>query len=181
MTDTYNFFQFQTELCASSDSPHYSEAVNEWSLSKSELGETGECICGKSLNNLFYITNEVNNNELIVGSACVKKFLGENDRLMKKFKRLIYNQQKKKDKKLYRKCDKCFEKYDLMDYDDHDILLECNVCNRDIHIKRFNDLCDIAGISMHKCIDCGYRFNLKNNKWNSWQIRCIRCYRIDNQ
>lgn len=56
-----------------SQSKDWDIAVKEW-YCKSNFKNNGVCECGHSIIENYIIKNKVNDNELIVGSTCVKKF-----------------------------------------------------------------------------------------------------------
>lgn len=81
-----NFTKFKLELVLHSVNKQYIDAVKEWNLKYTYIHDTN-CICGKAIKNCCVIQNKVNNKELVVGSTCVKKFLGiENVHLFKTHK-----------------------------------------------------------------------------------------------
>jgi hypothetical protein len=72
MSYTKNFY---SELIKHSNNKDM-ECVHEWEFSGFiHHGIDDKCICGKDIKNLYTIKNLINDNELIVGSSCVKKFM----------------------------------------------------------------------------------------------------------
>ena len=65
-----------TILEFSTEKKDFNIAKQEWKLKAVAKG-SNNCICGKALKNLFYITNKDSHNKkiLIVGSDCIQKFL----------------------------------------------------------------------------------------------------------
>lgn len=178
MTKDYNKSKFTKQICKSSESNEYDIAEHEWVFFKQTTATTKyKCICGVNIEHKFHIRNVFNKNELIVGSVCIKKFLKNNQALIKNVEVSIYNNDKKDRAFLYRKCTTCHNKYNLHTTEDHDILLECESCNPLSHVKRFNDICDKRDIAMRKCIDCMHCYKLKNGVNNNWQVRCFKCYK----
>ena len=171
-----NFNIFKQVLCDNSESDNYYDSVNEWRVTDM-FKQPNSCICGVKIITNYEITNINNDNTLIIGKICAKKFLNNNLRLVNDIKRLIYNDQCKNKNKLYRKCNTCNIKYGLDHIEEHDILSECFECNPISHVKRFNDLCNNKKLPVRKCIECTNIYKLKNNKYNTWQIHCIKCYK----
>ena len=55
------------------------ECINEWRLYHYILIlKQSNCICGVIIDKNFIIKNNLNDNELIVGSTCVNKFMNNN-------------------------------------------------------------------------------------------------------
>lgn len=88
----------------------------------------------------------------------------------------ILNNYNKAEGVLIRFCIKCGDRYRLSNMSEHDTLLECKGCNPAIHIKAFNDRMNADNKAVRRCIDCGYQYPLKDNKMNTWQVRCYKCY-----
>lgn len=63
-------------LKENSVSDNYDDIINEWRLYEySLLPHVNNCICGINIDKNFIIKNNLNDNELIVGSTCIKKFM----------------------------------------------------------------------------------------------------------
>ena len=72
--------KFITNLKLSS-SDQSDMCINEWKFSHYSKANPGDgiiCICGKEIQNLYYIENTINNNLLMVGSNCIEKFMRNN-------------------------------------------------------------------------------------------------------
>ena len=83
MAETSNHTKFKSSLLSVSVSDSYLEAVKEWNLDFVFIDDSN-CICGMHIKRCCQIRNSKNNKKLIVGSVCVKKFLGiQNDFLFK--------------------------------------------------------------------------------------------------
>ncbi len=68
------------------------ECVNEWRLSHYLLiPKQSNCICGVVIDKNFIIKNNINENELIVGSTCVKKFMNTNIELIELINKILKN------------------------------------------------------------------------------------------
>lgn len=71
---------FVSRLMELSHSFVYSTAVTEWDfvkLVRLEAGEgSEECLCGHDIRWIFYLTNRITHNEIVVGSTCIQKFFG---------------------------------------------------------------------------------------------------------
>jgi hypothetical protein len=86
MIEQTNHNQFKTILLKHSNNGDYLEAIKEWNLVYIEV-EENHCICGKQILKNCNIKNKSNGNDLIVGSTCVKKFLGiETEHMFKELK-----------------------------------------------------------------------------------------------
>ena len=66
----------------------FTEACTEWTADNKKLGsleeyglvvqdEEAQCICRKSIKDLYYVSNAKTKTSLILGSCCIKKFLPE--------------------------------------------------------------------------------------------------------
>ena len=66
------------------------ECVNEWRLSHYlMIQKQSNCICGVIIDKNFIIKNNINDNELIVGSTCVKKFMNINIELIELINKIL--------------------------------------------------------------------------------------------
>ena len=66
------------------------ECVNEWRLYHYLLiPKESKCLCGVIIDKNFIIKNNINNNELIVGSTCVKKFMNINIELIETINKIL--------------------------------------------------------------------------------------------
>jgi hypothetical protein len=66
------------------------DCVNEWRLYHYILiPKQSKCICGVNIDKNFIIKNNLNDNELIVGSICVNKFMNNNNELVESIKKII--------------------------------------------------------------------------------------------
>jgi len=135
MKGKHDYDKFQRELIKSSESNIYLKAEREWTLNGYSKGDTN-CICGVKIKNQFRIRNINNNNILIVGSICIKKFMICNVRLITDLDRTIYNIKCQHLNKLYRKCDTCNKRYNIYDLSEHDWKKECKNCFIDKQIRK---------------------------------------------
>lgn len=66
----------------SNEKNNFKKALGEWKLQSYEIDNTLEEDCGlcnyQGLKYLYYIKNEINQNTMIVGSQCIKKFMAQN-------------------------------------------------------------------------------------------------------
>ena len=66
------------------------DCVNEWRLSHYlMIPKQSKCICGVNIDKNFIIKNNLNDNELIVGSICANKFMINNNELVENVKKII--------------------------------------------------------------------------------------------
>ena len=66
------------------------ECVNEWRLYHYLImPKESKCICGVNIDKNFIIKNNINDNELIVGSTCVRKFMNNNNELLESVKKIL--------------------------------------------------------------------------------------------
>ena len=81
-----NFGKFKSSLIDNSISTDYHKAVEEWDFMYA-YEEEECCICGKNILKCCLIQNKYNYKKLVVGSTCVKKFLGiETEGMFKELK-----------------------------------------------------------------------------------------------
>jgi len=55
-------------------SRHKDDPIPEWEIIHMSGGETGECICGMHISNLFTIENKLTRERLIIGSECQQRW-----------------------------------------------------------------------------------------------------------
>jgi hypothetical protein len=65
-------------IVESSESKNFELACKEWTLFYTYIDdEITHCKCGQQIKERCFITNVKNNNELMVGNSCIKKFINE--------------------------------------------------------------------------------------------------------
>jgi len=146
MTDTNNIFI--NELIECSESDIYDDALDEWEfISKTVLlHEHNKCICGKKIKILYNIVNSKNDNNLIVGSVCIKKFMKNNHRLYTEFKMINYNKKAEQERLYRRRCKTCFKLYEIFELEQHlwrHNCIQCYYNQKTVQVR---------------CFDCGSKF-----------------------
>lgn len=133
---THKFETFKQELIKKSFSDDYKIAIMEWTKENYEEGDD-KCICTTHIKHLYYIYNKLTYNTIIVGSKCIKQFMDENIQLTKWVNMTDKNEKYKKDKKLLKICDTCFNKMKLNNLNEHKWFHRCKPCY--IKMKRFEE------------------------------------------
>ena len=90
-------FQLTTEIVALSQSQHWNTAKHEWELEEIyEVDEPDTCLCGHfPIKELCILKNAINQNHVVVGNCCVKKFIGlPSDKIFQAIKRIKKDNEK---------------------------------------------------------------------------------------
>ena len=95
MKEKSNRFKLIQEVVDNSVNKEWDKAKLEWECTHQVKNTKGNCVCGHPLMNLYFITNKLNKNSLIVGSSCVRKF---DNTGMNTFLDNIIKEQKEQDK-----------------------------------------------------------------------------------
>jgi hypothetical protein len=69
-----SFKKFKEVLLANSVSVDYKEAIEEWISHGEHFKMSNYCICEHEIINNYIVTNSLNNNQLTIGSCCIKRF-----------------------------------------------------------------------------------------------------------
>ena len=76
--ENHYFTKMRTALGKLSASQEWPASALEWKFGHIERdGTVGQCLCGHPLDHNCYIINTLNDNEAVVGTSCMEKFLGE--------------------------------------------------------------------------------------------------------
>jgi len=74
---SHNFENLKNHILPLSNSKDFNTAKNEWELIDVEIQEDlDNCPCGKTIKELCYIKNKLNDNKTYVGNVCVNQFIG---------------------------------------------------------------------------------------------------------
>jgi len=68
-------YQLQKHILSASDSKNYQDALNEWILESDKMpNETGFCICGRKIKNIYYARNVRHKIQEIYFTLCSQDF-----------------------------------------------------------------------------------------------------------
>jgi hypothetical protein len=156
---------FNAALLENSVADNVPDALKEWTLEKMERGK-GNCICTQDLKHLFLMRNEINGNEIVVGSICVDLF--GDDRWIAQC-----SEARKEASRKTTRCDKCSLRYQkTIGYCPACFkrCLGCEVVIDNIHWKPLCGKC--YGERSQNCITCKKVFLPKFD----YCKRCPKCY-----
>lgn len=121
--------------------------IDEWDFLGFVFNGVDNCICGKDIKNLYEIKNSENDNILIVGSSCVKKFMPN-----------VHMQYKTKVQKIKK------EMKDILKYYDGHRCKKCKIYWKKVHRCPYNKLNEAYKIKIEEESFIKWINNLKDRR-----------------